>query len=83
MHLTNRGGLGSPYTALYLVSCVGVKGDLVVAGDDELTTHRQQVKRKEGGHAIMHHGRQARCKRRRKTRQGEGGGREGRDVVLR
>lgn len=29
---------GSPYTALYLLSCVGVKGDLVVAGDDELTT---------------------------------------------
>lgn len=30
----------TPYTALYLLSCVGVKGDLVVAGDDELTRER-------------------------------------------
>lgn len=67
-HQPGAGGrVGSPYTALYLLSCVGVKGDLVVAGDDELTTHRQHVKRREG-HAIMHHERQATCKRQRKER---------------
>lgn len=43
---------GSPYTALYLLSCVGVKGDLVVAGDDELTTQRRQSA--ERGHACIH-----------------------------
>ena len=42
---------GSPYTALYLLSCVGVKGDLVVAGDDELTT---QASTRREGHVCIH-----------------------------
>lgn len=44
---------GSPYTALYLLSCVGVKGDLVVAGDDELTTQASSAERDTCMHAYI------------------------------